>query len=93
MRDALRRQRCHFGGNGLRHLRVAHRAVAQPRRDRIVKRDALLAGAAMHVTGITTRILAYDLRPAWGEDPPEGIFDTTYRDYRLAETDSRVIIP
>ena len=33
----------------------------------------------MRVTGITTRILAYDLRPAWGEDPPEGIFDTTYR--------------
>ena len=33
----------------------------------------------MRVTGITTRILAYDLRPAWGDDPPEGIFDTTYR--------------
>ena len=33
----------------------------------------------MRVTGITTRILAYDLRPAWGDHPPEGIFDTTYR--------------
>ena len=35
--------------------------------------------AEMRVTGITTRILAYDLRPAWGDHPPEGIFDTTYR--------------
>jgi L-alanine-DL-glutamate epimerase-like enolase superfamily enzyme len=33
----------------------------------------------MRVTGITSRILAYDLSDAWGDKPPEGISDTTYR--------------
>ena len=32
----------------------------------------------MRVTGITTRILAYDLSEAWGDRPPEGIAETTY---------------
>jgi L-alanine-DL-glutamate epimerase-like enolase superfamily enzyme len=33
----------------------------------------------MRVSGITTRIVAYDLSEAWGDRPPEGIADTTYR--------------
>jgi L-alanine-DL-glutamate epimerase-like enolase superfamily enzyme len=32
----------------------------------------------VRVSGITSQILAYDMREAWGDHPPEGVFDVTY---------------